>query len=135
LGTLTGNIDSISIVWPSSHTQEFTNVVPNQLVTITEGFLADFDLDGDVDGADFLKLQQGELSNPHTHPGFEDWQEYFGTVANSIAAASVVVPEPATEFMLMLGMAVLITGSRTATPIPSCSFFWIRVKCYSNSFR
>jgi hypothetical protein len=52
----------------------------------------DADLDGDVDGADFLV-----------------WQQQVGTVPMVAAASSV--PEP-TAFIIALGAAVLLTRAR-----------------------
>ncbi|MCH8839802.1 MAG: PEP-CTERM sorting domain-containing protein [Planctomycetes bacterium] len=41
----------------------------------------------------------------------------YGMVA-SLAATSTAVPEPATGIMLMLGMAVMLTGRRAAVSKP-----------------
>lgn len=51
----------------------------------TAGIPGDFDSDGDVDGADFLMWQRGEISNPPNQSDLDDWQEHFGTVASSVA--------------------------------------------------
>ena len=65
---------------------------------------ADFDGDGDVDGADFLywQLNDGRESN------LDLWQANFGNDASPITATSTGVPEPTTGLMLMLGMASLL---------------------------
>jgi len=73
----------------------------------------DFDQDEDVDGADFLKWQRGELSNPLSAEDLADWQANFGAGGSSVAAASTAVPEPATLLLAMLGLsAVGITHLR-----------------------
>ncbi len=61
-------------------------------------FSGDFDLDGDVDGRDFLAWQR----NPSVG-NLADWQSNYGT--GSSVAASVSVPEPSTWVLLSL-MAV-----------------------------
>jgi hypothetical protein len=57
----------------------------------------DFDDDDDVDGADFLKWQRSELTNPPSQSDLDDWQVYFGNFA---LAATASIPEPST---LLLG--------------------------------
>ena len=71
----------------------------------------DFDGDGDVDGADFLAWQQGEVSNPLSQSDLDDWQANFGAVASPIIAASTGVPEPSTGIMLMLGMVATLSAT------------------------
>jgi hypothetical protein len=44
------------------------------------GVPGDFDFDGDVDGADFLVWQRGEVSNPPSQSDLDDWQAHFGDV-------------------------------------------------------
>ena len=60
--------------------------------------MGDFDEDGDVDGADFLKWQRDP-----TIGNLADWQANYGA-ASSLAAAEAV-PEPA-SLMILLAMAV-----------------------------
>lgn len=52
----------------------------------------DFDLDGDVDGRDFLIWQRGGSQNPLSGGDLVAWQANYG--ASSSVAASTVVPEP-----------------------------------------
>jgi hypothetical protein len=64
------------------------------------GLDGDFDLDNDVDGADFLIWQRGNL-NP---TDYANWKMNFGMVNAVPAAASV--PEPsAAALMFFLGLA------------------------------
>ena len=70
----------------------------------TGGLLADFDVDNDVDGADFLKWQQDGLSAAD----LTNWRAEFGMVAPLVSAAAAV-PEPTT--FVLLGMACAC-GSR-----------------------
>ena len=50
---------------------------------------ADFDDDGDVDGADFLAWQQGEVSNPPSQSDLDTWQASFGTSSTLTTTASI----------------------------------------------
>ena len=54
--------------------------------------LGDFDLDGDVDGHDFLKWQRGDSLVPLSATDLSKWQESYGNPAQFIATA--LVPEP-----------------------------------------
>ncbi len=61
---------------------------------VSSGLTGDFDGDGDVDGADFLKWQRelGDAAN------LTLWQDNFGTTAAAATAASV--PEPASWILI-----------------------------------
>ena len=128
LGNLAGNIDKITVTWPSGFTQEFTNVAPNQLVTITEGLLADFDGDDDVDGNDlaFWNTNYGMSSGATRAHGDADgdgdvdgddllrWQYDHGkSVISGIAFSAVVtsVPEPSSAVLLLVS-ALCVTYRR-----------------------
>ncbi len=65
----------------------------------------DFDGDGDVDGADFLKWQRGESPNgvPGVSVSAADLAEWQGAYGNLTAAAGAV-PEPS-SVLLLVGMA------------------------------
>jgi len=65
------------------------------------GPVGDFDFDGDVDGADYLKWQR----NPGVG-SLADWETHFGTVA-TFMASSTSVPEPSS---LLLGVMACIVG-------------------------
>ncbi len=67
----------------------------------------DFDVDGDVDGTDFLQWQRG---NPPLASDLTKWQTNYGTAA-ALSASSAVVPEPATSIMLLLGLLLLNSRS------------------------
>jgi hypothetical protein len=104
-------IDQIDVLWPSGYLQRFTNVAPNQLVTITEGLLADFNGDDRVDGDDLAmwRLHDGMASGATPADGDADrdgdvdgadllaWQRTVGrSVKSGLAGATplAAVPEP-----------------------------------------
>jgi hypothetical protein len=64
--------------------------------------LGDFDLDGDVDGRDFLAWQRG---GEFGASDLADWQLNYG-FSNMALAASVAIPEPAA--LSMCGLALVI---------------------------
>lgn len=71
---------------------------PNAVqLRVVANLSADADLDGDVDGADFLILQR---TNPSLIP---DWQAQYGLQVEVLQASSSV-PEPTTQFMLLLAI-------------------------------
>jgi hypothetical protein len=71
--------------------------------------LGDFDLDGDVDGRDFLMWQRGESPIQWGPGDLADWQNNYGF--SSLTAASTAVPEPASLVLLIAG-GVLLSGRR-----------------------
>lgn len=87
-----------------------SNAIPTDVVL--RDFLAappvldgDFDLDGDVDGADVLAWQQGLSPDPQSQSDLESWRHNFGaSVATPTQAA---VPEPATAAMLLIAAVVM----------------------------
>jgi len=62
-------------------------------VDVISVLLGDFDVDGDVDGFDFLKWQRDPSVGP-----LADWEANYGMVA-ALSATSAAVPEP-TSFLL-----------------------------------
>ena len=66
-------------------------------------FPGDFDLDGDVDGADFLKWQRGGSPNPLSAKDLVDWEALFGTT--SALSSAISVPEPSSIVLLLAAFA------------------------------
>jgi hypothetical protein len=91
---------------------------------------ADFDADGDVDGADFLRWQRGlgatgaaaTVANGNANgdnvidgADLAIWRTQFATAVGAAAA----VPEPATAAILLLGLAALRRRRRSCEPFPA----------------
>jgi hypothetical protein len=71
----------------------------------------DFDVDGDVDGRDFLIWQRGGSPAPLSAGDLADWQANYGT--GSLVATSVAVPEPSALVLAMITLS-LVRCSRSA---------------------
>jgi hypothetical protein len=67
----------------------------------------DFDLDNDVDAADFLAWQRGKSPNLLGGDDFTVWQTNFGAGGMSAAALQGAVPEPAAGPLLLAGMLAM----------------------------
>jgi len=80
----------------------FDVFVSNVLTTILS---ADFDVDGDVDGGDFLKWQRGESPNLLSASDLALWEAHYGDIA-PLSATSATVPEPSSTVLLILLAAV-----------------------------
>ena len=79
----------------------------------------DYDGDGDVDGSDFLKWQQGESPNPLSALELADWEANFGTIASPATATSEAVPEPASAVLVLIGAASMcVTRRRRLGRVP-----------------
>lgn len=63
----------------------------------------DVDGDGDIDGQDFLMIQQGIGTGTFTATDLADWQSAYGSA--SLAAAAV--PEPSSCLLLLCGMGLI----------------------------
>ncbi len=102
--------------------------IDNFQIQLTD-LTADFDEDGDVDGADFLSWQRGlgTVSGATLAQGdanFDSavneldsivWQQQFGTSTSSLAPGSSTVPEPTAWFLLISGVPILFAQSRKRT--------------------
>ncbi|WP_197530387.1 alpha-amylase family glycosyl hydrolase [Bythopirellula polymerisocia] len=71
----------------------------------------DFDLDGDVDGADFFAWQRGVLTDPPNALDLLEWQTNYGNPVPQGATATPV-PEPASVGLLFFTCTVLVGISR-----------------------
>ena len=69
----------------------------------------DFDLDGDVDGKDFLIWQRGESPNPLSASELSDWEMNYGTPASTSTTVSTAIPEP-TLPILLFALAMVSTA-------------------------
>jgi hypothetical protein len=70
----------------------------------------DFDIDGDVDGNDFLVWQRGGSPTPNSDADLTAWKAAFGT--GGAAAAVGAVPEPTGLVVMLLGVACLSARRR-----------------------
>ena len=80
------------------------------LSPIPPGQPGDFDLDGDVDGADFLVWQRGESPDPMSESDRELWQTNFPSV--SFMPASLAIPESISLPLVILAVILARTQFR-----------------------
>jgi hypothetical protein len=68
----------------------------------------DFDLDGDVDGRDFLVWQRGGSPNPRSAADLALWKTNFGTAV----AAAGAVPEPGSLVLALAALGMVAAAAR-----------------------
>lgn len=97
------------VVYTDLGLQDVTDVITYTLATppTKDG---DFDLDGDVDGADFLKWQR-ELGGALTAADLAKWKANFGAASMGAAGA---VPEPASGMVALAAAFGLTLATRRA---------------------
>jgi hypothetical protein len=72
----------------------------------------DFDLDGDVDGRDFLVWQRGESPNPLSAGDLVDWRANFGSAQLNVADAAV--PEPGMSRLVLAALLGIVLQVRSS---------------------
>jgi hypothetical protein len=92
------------IVWTDQALTDVTDTISYTLATPPAGTPGDFDLDTDVDGADFLLWQQG-FGTTYDAADLADWQANFGLPA--AAAAIGTIPEPGSALLAASGAVAL----------------------------
>lgn len=103
LGILLVNLNQEDPSFPGSDLEvDFDDVRLDALSAMT----GDFDLDGDVDGTDFLVWQRDGINSPLD---LADWVASYG-MAVPLAATSVAVPEPTAGMLLLFGIAAIFVG-------------------------
>jgi T5SS/PEP-CTERM-associated repeat protein len=78
------------------------------------GIPGDFDVDGDVDGADFLKWQRGGSPNPNSAGDLTAWRGNFGF--GGLTAAGASIPEPRAEVLALSLTLFAVLSQRRPTP-------------------
>ena len=81
----------------------------DNLIVLGENLAGDFDVDGDVDGNDFLVWQSG-FGSSYDASHLTVWESNFGTVAP--AAVVSAVPEPTTLTLVLFTLAGFASLSR-----------------------
>ncbi len=86
-----------------------TDDLGHPLALPSNSIFADYDVDGDVDGGDFLVWQRGGSTHGLVASDLDAWKSQFGAPA---VAASLPVPEPAGLVIAMSAVVALIARSR-----------------------
>jgi len=79
-------------------------------VSISTAIGGDFDLNGQVDGADFLTWQRGETSLPFHSYDLSHWLDDYGS--GSPLAATSAIPEPTTATLTLAALFLAISRRR-----------------------
>ncbi|WP_428307817.1 hypothetical protein [Lacipirellula sp.] len=91
--------------------EHLTATAPRLVLEFSTSLEGDFDLNGVVDGADFLAWQRGASPAPLSAADLAAWKANFGaSAANSTAAA---VPEPGAFGMLITALLASCCGRRS----------------------
>ncbi len=77
------------------------------------GASADYNVDGNINGDDFLAWQRGESPNPLSMSDLAAWQASYGNPSGAVAAT--LVPEPSCILTLLVGTCLLATTRRRNT--------------------
>ena len=83
------------------------------------GYTADFDLDGDIEGDDFLKWQRAESPNPLSATDLTMWESGYGT-AHPLSATSASVPEPTSSVLALAALCLTMSKRRIASSSDPC---------------
>jgi hypothetical protein len=79
--------------------------IDNLKISVPSTFLpGDFDMDGDVDGRDFLAWQRGNSPNPFSGGDLAAWQAAYGP---PVLVAVAAVPEPTSLGLAWIALIVL----------------------------
>ncbi|MCC6492053.1 MAG: hypothetical protein IT424_03425 [Pirellulales bacterium] len=107
----TGNPTEIVTVNVSVAGAALSNVslLPGEFAFIGGALPGDFNVDGQVDGVDFLSWQQGGSPNPYSTSDLHLWNAGFGSPAS--AELLHAVPEPDTGALLLSCVALLACGN------------------------
>lgn len=110
--------DSLRIGGPSgvsSLTEDETMNLPGvfdniylALEDVSAGLAGDFDLDEDVDGADFLTWQRNGLSASE----LVEWQTNYGMGVSAPASGITAIPEPTTLALVAVSCVGILAGRR-----------------------
>ncbi len=112
LGPNGGNIDLVTVVWPTGTTHQLTNVAPNQVLRVIENAAAlpgDYNLNGSVDAADYVVWRKTDGGNTAE---YAVWRMNFGAGSGAAAAAvqHAAVPEPHATALFVVA-SFLFAGS------------------------
>ena len=106
------NLDAqINLQFTGPGFDDFGNIITNTVTLFTPGLLGDFDMDEDVDGADFLAWQRG-FGATYNAGDLNDWQANYGATPGALAT-STSVPEPSTlALCFVLGLVGVVRRRR-----------------------
>ncbi len=112
LGTNSGSIDLITVIWPSGAAQVLSNVSANQVLSLVENVMpGDYNGDDKIDAADYVVWRKTGINGQR---GYDVWQANFGMMAmgsGSGRGSSAAVPEPSGLAMMTLALGLLLCSN------------------------
>ncbi|MCG8450233.1 MAG: autotransporter-associated beta strand repeat-containing protein, partial [Pirellulales bacterium] len=109
-GSVLGSFDTLSLESPGiGFAWDTSALLSTGVLSVVAGQPGDFDGDGDVDGADFLKWQRED----QTPAGLTAWRDNYGFTTPLAASGAAAVPEPSSVVLLSLaGLALAVRRRR-----------------------
>jgi hypothetical protein len=109
-------IQAATDLYPAADVWEVTKALRSVEMHLSrEGLRGDFNLDGFVDGADYVMLRK-QLGSYYTLGAIEDWRINYGETSGSNGGPETV-PEPATWGMVMFGVWFAVRPRRKLQPV------------------
>ena len=106
LGSVSGAFDGLMLpALATGLAWDVSDLLASGTLAVIEMRPGDFNLDGEVDGADLLAWQRGASPNPGSSSDLADWQQSYGT--QPLPPRTAAVPEP-TTLALGLGLVAVL---------------------------
>jgi len=121
---ISGNVETITLPYEMVFNEgAITDMTFSGVIVASRALVdGDYDIDGDVDGFDFLKWQRGESTNPLSTGDLADWETNFGTPSSLSGLSSAVVPEPS-SWLLVLSAGFSVMGCVRCRRLTVCQEF------------
>ena len=108
-GSTNGTFDEITLP-PLSPSLSWNTSALYSAGVLRVGYAGDFDVDGDVDGGDFMVWQRGGSPSPNSAADLAAWKATFGSVA--AVPSALPVPEPGALSLLLLAALSAVRNLR-----------------------
>ena len=93
-----------------------TGLTSPTAIVIVPTLPGDYNQNGTVDAADYVVWRKNPDAFGGDPAGYDTWRSHFGQSAGSGSALNATVPEPATTWLFLIGMLVIL--SRRSATVP-----------------